>query len=137
MHHVKYYSRVNPFKCCSFQLLIFQLFVRMLFQMLLVMMWITKLPAANVTFELSDSGMLRHVTTQVCSRQETFTANLAPVRVAPSVCGFVYSQGVQTCIAPMTLRTLVFIEARATRHCALQKHKYRFCRHQKTRAQQL
>ena len=85
------------------------------------MLWITKLAAANVAIELSDSGMLRHVTTQNCSREETVTANLAPVRVAPSVCGFVSSQGVQMGIAPVTLRTLVF--NRATRHCALQKHK--------------
>ena len=83
------------------------------------MLRIIKLAATDVTIELSDSGMLRHVTTQVCSRQETFTANLAPVRVAPSVCGFVGSQAGQSRIAPMTLRTLVF--NRATRHCALQK----------------
>ena len=95
----------------------------MLLHMLLVVLRITKLAAANVTIELSDSRMLRHVTTQDCSRHETFTANLAPVRVAPSVCGFVGSQAGQRRIAPMTLRTLVF--NRATRHCALQKHKYR------------
>ena len=71
--------------------------------MSLVILRITKLAAANVTFELSDSCMLRRVTTQVCSREETFAANLAPVRVAPSVGGFVNSQGVQMGIAPMTL----------------------------------
>ena len=89
------------------------------------MLRITKLPATNVTIERSDSGMLRHVTTQVCSREETFAANLAPVGVVPFVCGFMGSQGVRMGIAPITLRTLVF--NRATGHCALQKHKYRFC----------
>ena len=92
----------------------------MLFQVLLVAMWITILAAANVTFEFSDSGMLRHVTTHVCSRLKSFAANLAPVRV---VCGFVRSKVLQTCLAPMTLRTLVFNKTRATRHCALQKQK--------------
>ena len=33
------------------------------------------------------------------------------------------SQAVETCIAPMTLGTLVFNEARVTGHCALQQHK--------------
>ena len=89
--------------------------------MTLVILEITILAAANVTFELCDSGMLRHVTTQVCSSLKSFAANLAPVRVAPTVCGFMNSQGVHTCIAPMTLRTLVFNKARATRQCALQK----------------
>ena len=75
------------------------------------MLWITKLAAANVTIELSDSGMLRHVTTQIYSRKEIFTANLAPARIAPSVCGYVNSQGVQMGIAPVTLRTLGFNRA--------------------------
>ena len=66
----------------------------MLLQMFFDILQITKLAAANVTIELSDSGMLHHVTTQMCSREETFTTNIAPVRVAPSVCGFVDSQGV-------------------------------------------
>ena len=57
------------------------------------MLRITKL-AANITIEQCDSGMLRHVTTQVGSREETFTANIAPVWVAPSACGFMGSQGV-------------------------------------------
>ena len=60
------------------------------------MLRITKLAAANATIELSDSGTLRHVTTQ-----ETFTANIAPVRVVPSVSGCIGSQGVQMGIAPM------------------------------------
>ena len=85
------------------------------------MLRITKLAAAFFTFELSDTCMLRHVTTQILSREETFAANLAPVRIAPSVCGFVRSEAVQTCIAPMTRRTLVFNNTRAKRHCALQK----------------
>ena len=93
----------------------------MLFHVFVVITLITILAAANVTFELCNSGMLRHVTTQVCSTLKSFAANLAPVRLAPTVCGFVNSQGVHTCIAPMTLRTLVFNKARATRHCALQK----------------
>ena len=92
-----------------------------MFQVSPVMLWITILPAANVTFELSDSSMLRHVTTQVWRRLKSFAANLTPVRVASTVCGFMSSQGVQTRIAPMTLGTLVFSKARATRICALQK----------------
>ena len=75
----------------------------MLLQMLLVMLRVTKLATANVTFELSDSGMLRHVTTQIRSREESFAANIAPVRIAPSVCGFMNSQAGQMGIAPMTL----------------------------------
>ena len=66
----------------------------MLLQMFFDILQITKLAAANVTIELRDSCMLHHVTTQICSREETVTTNLAPVRVAPSVCGFVDSQGV-------------------------------------------
>ena len=57
----------------------------------MVVLRITKLAAANVTIEFRDSGMLRLVTTLMCSREETFTTNLAPVRVAPSMCGFIAS----------------------------------------------
>ena len=104
----------------------------MLFHVFLVITLITILTAANVTFELSDSHMLRHVTTQDWRCGEAFAASLAPVRVAP-----MGSQCVQTRVAPMTLWTVVFIKAWATRHCALQKHKYRICWHWETRAQQL
>ena len=69
---------IQPSKSCSS----FQLFVSftMLFYMSLVITRITILAAANVTVELSDSGMLRHVTTKVWSRLKSFAANMAPAR---------------------------------------------------------
>ena len=91
--------------------------------MTLVILRITILAATNVTFELCDSGMLHPMNSQVWSILKSSAANLAPVRVAPTVGGFMNSQTLQTCIAPMTLRTLVFSKARAMRHCALQKQK--------------
>ena len=60
----------------------------------------------------------------VCSK---YIAKALPQ--TPAVTAFMRSKVVQAGKAPMTLWTLVFMmdhKARDTRHCALQKHKYRF-----------
>ena len=67
------------------------------------MLRITKLAAANVTFELSDYGMLRHVNTHAHIRFKSFTANLTQVRIAYSVNVFIRSKVIQAGIARMTL----------------------------------
>ena len=99
----KFFSRVNHPMFLISTIGLWMIILNVVLNVFFYILRITKLAAANVTIELRDSGMLRHVTTQVCSHQETFTANFAPVRVAPSVCGCMGSQGVQMGIAPMTL----------------------------------